>query len=249
MMLPPILLTSSVVAMDSTVLLKDQELRIFHTIESIQKWEKIAPNAQFVICDGSGFDFSDLLKSHFPYLDIECLFFMNDSQKVHDYGKGYGEGEIIRYALEHSVYLHQSAWFAKCTAKLWVDNFLECVSEWNGQFLCKAFFSHVFSLKKTQLEYIDTRFYLINKRIYEKLFSSVHFELSGQVGASIEENFLEVVLKKHLKGVLFKTPPIISGVGGGSGKYYNTSMLRRLKETLRSRIVSMNQNFKDLFYG
>ena len=95
--------------------------------------------------------------------------------------------------MEHSVYLHQSAWFAKCTAKLGVDNFLECVSEWNGQFLCKAFFSHVFSLKKTQLEYIDTRFYLVNKRIYEKLFSSVHFELSGQVGASIEENFLEVV--------------------------------------------------------
>lgn len=248
-MLPPILLTSSVVAMDPTVLLKDQESRVFHTIESIQKWSKIAPNAQFVICDGSGFDFTYLLKERFPCLDIECLFFINDSQKIQHYGKGYGEGEIIRYALAHSVYLSQSTWFAKCTAKLWVENFLECASEWNSQFLCKAFFSHIFSLKKTQLEYIDTRFYLVDKTFYMKYFSDVHLELGGEHVMSIEENFLKVVLKKDLKRIIFETPPIISGVGGGSGKYYNTSMLRCFKEIFRSKIASMNPNFKDLFHS
>ena len=163
MRLPPILLTSSVIAMDSSVALKSQESRIFHTLESIGKWGEISPNNQFVICDGSGFDFSPLLKEHFPNLNIESIYFMNDGDLIKKHGKGYGEGEIIRYALEHSQFLQKTDWFVKCTAKLWVNNFMSCLKQWNGEFVCKAFFANVFSFKTTSLEYIDTRFYISKK--------------------------------------------------------------------------------------
>jgi len=244
---PPILLTSSVVAMDTSGLLKDQDLRIFHTLESIEKWAEIAPKNKFVICDGSGYDFAPLLKQRFPHLMIECLYFLNNLKKIKIHGKGFGEGEIIRYALNNSLFLKETNWFAKCTAKLWVNNFSQCVEEWNGYFLCKAFFSQVFSLRKTRLEYIDTRFYLADKSFYEKFLSEAHQNLGGDGGLSIEEKFLEVTLMEGLSGILFKNSPIVSGVSGGSGKYYNTSHLRLIKELLRSKFVSLNPKFKKLF--
>lgn len=246
MISPPILLTSSVIAMDSSVLLRDQNLRIFHTLESIKKWSAIAPDCRFVICDGSGFDFSSLMQEKFPNLQIECLTFLNNADLIKKRGKGFGEGEIIRYALDHSNYLRQSTWFAKCTAKLWVDNFEQCISEWNGRFLCKAFFANVFSQKNTSLEYIDTRFYLADISFYNKYLSRAHLDLEMSNGDSIEDKFLDVVNSEGLKKILFRSPPVISGVGGGSGKYYNTSVVRRTKEVIRMRMISLMNRFKDL---
>ena len=233
--------------MDKSVHLKDEELRIFHTLESIEKWLEICPYGKFVLCDGSGFNFSSLVADKFKNANIECLFFNNDPHLIHMRGKGYGEGEIIRYALENSSYLSQSTWFAKCTAKLWVDNFQQCVAQWNGRFLCKAYFSNVFSFKKTSLEYIDTRFYLADQSFYMKYLSNAHLNLKMNDGLGIEEKFLEVVNRQDLKKILFRISPIVSGVGGGSGKYYNTSIIRCAKEAIRLKMVSLNSAYRGLF--
>lgn len=245
--LPPVLLTSSVIAMDHSVRLKDEGLRIFHTLESIKEWLKINPNGRYVLCDGSGYDFSPLIIENFPDANIECIFFINNTDLILKHGKGFGEGEIILYALEHSQTLDEAQWFAKCTAKLWVDNFWECLDQWNKQFLCQAFFSNVFSLKKPRLEYIDTRFYLVNKCFYQAHLSRAHIGLGGVEKRSIEDRFLEIAIREQLSGFLFEAPPIVCGVGGGSGKYYKDSKTRRLKEKLRSWIISHNSKFEPLF--
>lgn len=245
--LPPILLTSSVIAMDQTVHLKDEKLRIFHTLESIKKWLDISPKNKYVLCDGSGFDFSLLVAKNFPGANIECIFFNNDPALIEIHGKGFGEGEIIRYALAHSNTLDESQWFAKCTAKLWVDNFLECTKEWNKRFLCQVFFSNVFSFKKSRLEYIDTRFYLADKNFYEAHLSQAHIDIGGASGESIEDRFLEIAARENLNGFIFKNPPVVCGVGGGSGRYYKDSRIRRVKERIRSWIISRNAKFAPLF--
>lgn len=245
--LPPILLTSSVIAMDQSVHLKDEKLRIFHTLESIKKWLDISPKNKYVLCDGSGFDFSPLVLENFPNANIECIFFNNDPALIEAHGKGFGEGEIIRYALEHSKTLRESQWFSKCTAKLWVDNFLECTAEWNGKFLCQVFFSNVFSLKSAQPEFIDTRFYLADTNFYKAYLAHAHIDIGGVSGISIEDRFLEIVMREDLNGFIFRNPPVVCGVGGGSGKYYKDSKTRRLKEKLRSWIISRNSKFEPLF--
>ncbi len=244
---PPILLTSSVEAIDSSVKLKDRYLRIKYSLESLREWVRISPNNKFVICDGSGFDFTPLVSEHFFGVDIECLSFYNDPYLIRLHGKGFGEGEIIRYALDNSTYLNGCEWFAKCTAKLWVDNFLECTKEWNGKFLCQAFFSNVFSLKKSQLEYIDTRFYLVDRHFYETYFSRAHIAIQRCSGVSIEDRFLGIAIREHLSRFIFKNPPIVCGVGGGSGKYYKDSKIRRIKNRVRSWLISRNSKFKPLF--
>lgn len=93
--LPPILLTSCVIVSDLTVALKDQDTRVRLTLESMEKWLSIAPDLRFVICDGSGFDFSAVVHEKFPTTPIECLFFENNKALVAVHGKGFGEGEIV----------------------------------------------------------------------------------------------------------------------------------------------------------
>jgi hypothetical protein len=221
-------------------------MRMMHTIESISEWLRIDPHVQIVICDGSGFDFSETVKVNFPAANIECIFFDNDAKKIKIHGKGYGEGEIIRYAIEHSRLMKESEVFIKCTAKLWVANFHQCLLQWNKQFICGAYFANVFSHKKTALKFIDTRFYISRKDFYLKHFSVAHVQL-GNTEQSIEDAFLDVIQNKKIKHILFRTPPVICGVGGGSGKYYKSGVIRVLKDRMRNWIARSASQYQDLF--
>jgi hypothetical protein len=245
--LPPILLTSCVTVSDHSVSLKDESARIKLTIESIQKWLAISPDLRLVICDGSNFDFSRIVLERFPEANIECIFFQNNKEMVGVYGKGYGEGEIVRYAIFNSVYLTESDFFAKCTAKLWVENFFDCLKCWNGTFMGKGFFSDVFSLRKTQFSYIDTRFYLVEKSFYLENLDSAYLNVGGESGLSLEHCFRDIILKNKYEKILFNVPPVICGVGGGSGKYYKNNLKRRIKEVFRLWLVKRNKRFNHLF--
>jgi hypothetical protein len=247
MMMPPVLITSSVITMDASGVLNNPDLRIQYTLESISAWLKIKPGIQLVICDGSGYDFAPSIQTHFPSAQIECLALQNNPDKVKKHGKGYGEGEIIRYALTHSRLLQRADAFIKCTAKLWILNIDDCMKQWNGQFACNAYFANVFSLKKTQLQFIDTRFYISTKAFYSHYFSEAHMDLGDTAGRSIEDTFLEVIRQHHLKHILFGVPPIVCGVGGGSGKYYKSGRMRILKDRLRMQIAQKNTTYTDLF--
>lgn len=244
---PPILLTSCVIVSDHSVSLKDESTRIRLTIESIEKWLAISSDLHLVICDGSNYDFSQIVFEKFPNANIECLFFENNKELVGIYGKGYGEGEIINYALLNSAYLKESDFFAKCTAKLWVENYFECLSNWNGTFLCKGFFSNVFSFMKTQFSYIDTRFYLVSKLFYSENLASTYLHIGGQQGLSLEHCFRDVILKGNFEKVMFNVPPVICGVGGGAGTYYKNNLKRRIKEVIRLWLVKRNKSFSYFF--
>jgi hypothetical protein len=244
---PPLLLTSSATPMDLSGRLNDPALRIKYTLESVGEWLLREPKLRIVICDGSGFDFSDLMKNAFPEANIECLSFINDSTQIGIHGKGFGEGEIIRYAINHSKLLQESEEFMKCTAKLWVANIQQCLSQWSGKFLCNAYFANVFSFKKTKIKFIDTRFYIIRKDIYLQYFLDAHSNLGNISKKSIEDVFLNVILENDMRGILFSTPSIICGVGGGSGKHYKQGVVRIIKDKIRTRIARSSFQYKKLF--
>jgi hypothetical protein len=246
--LPVLLITSCVVIADDDVVLRDPKDRIKHTVEAIEHWIKISPNLQIVICDGSNFDFSAILKDKFPNHDFECLYFQNSIEKVKVQGKGYGEGEIIEYALEHSELLKKSNFFIKCTGKLWVENFAECLEVFKGNFRASAYFKNAFSLlKKTTFEYIDTRFFISSIDFYTKNLMRA-YELVGLAdNKSIEHVFKDIVLEKNFSGVLFPVHPIVCGVGGGHGRYYKNNIKRRMKDRMRLDLIKSSKQFKFLF--
>jgi hypothetical protein len=244
----PILLTSSVIAHDPGVALKNTEARVRYALESVREWLRICPELQLVLCDGSGFDFTGLMAQHFPQAKVECLYFMNDQAMVLQRGRGWGEGEIVRHAIENSLTIRHAGAFAKCTSKLWVSNYLELLEVWNGSLLLKGVFLHVFSaVQKPVFDYIDTRFYVVSVATYTQLFVDAHLSIDQHRGHGLEQCFFEIVQKQQLQGILTARPPVIEGVGGGIGRAYQNPLKRRLKERLRSWLVRRNPAFYALF--
>jgi hypothetical protein len=246
----PVLLTSSVVAHDTSVRLKDTNERVRLALESVAKWLAMEPAQPIVLCDGSGCDFTEAVQREFPVAQIECLHFDNDKEMIRQFSRGYGEGEIVRHAVRHSRFIAEAGCFAKCTSKLWVENFRQCAEEWNGRFVGKGIFMNVFSpLRKTKFAYIDTRFYIASAKFYQRYFEEAHKRIGMREGKafSLEDSFHEIAQENRLQGILLRRSPVICGVGGGTGVYYRNTPLRQLKEDLRLQLVSRYPQFRAFF--
>ena len=242
----PLLITSCIHPVKQLVKLTDPDLRLRYTIEGLEHWLAIDPKLKIVLCDGSNYDFKPILREKFPGKKIEFLRFQNSISHVNEQGKGYGEGEIIKYALSHSHYLANSAAFVKCTGKLWVLNYKNCLHQWNGIFAANAEFSNVLNLRPTNIKYIDTRFYLVNKEFFIANLLDEHFVSSFEKDSSIENLFLRKINSLNLKKYIFSTAPVIEGVGGGSGTYYKNNFRRRLKSILKRFLLKKTNRFQDL---
>lgn len=244
----PILLTSSVVAHDKGVRLHDPGERARLAMESILRWRAIAPMNPLVLCDGSGYDFEPTVSTLLGSSPVECLHFHNDVDRIRLHGRGYGEGEIVRHAIEHSKLIQSAGCFAKCTSKLWVDNFNKCIRQWNGDLLLKGVFNNTFSPRKaTKLAYIDTRFYVVSVDTYRRFFVHSHHTIRSEDGYGLEESFRDSFLDNNLKGCLMCPPPVICGVGGGTGVYYKNTPVRILKEKWRYALTKRHPLFKSWF--
>jgi len=188
----PVLLTSSVVAHDASVRLRDTDERLRLAMESVAEWLKIEPRQPLVLCDGSSYNFTDRVRVAFPQARIECLHYENPHELVHWHGRGYGEGEIVRYAINHSRFIAEANCFVKCSSKLWVRNFHECMQWWNGVFLCKGIFLEAFSpVKKTKLHHIDTRFYVASKSFMSFILWKRTMELMLRLDTDLKSAFLK----------------------------------------------------------
>jgi len=243
-----ILITSSIIPHDSGVKLSDPQQRLFHAIESIDQWIRVAPGARLILCDGSNFDFRPIIKERFPDVEVECLCFENDRSKIITYGRGYGEGEIVKYALKHSQFLRDTYVFAKCSSKLWVENYVECSSNWQGDCLFSGVFKNTFSiLKPIEMIQVDTRFYIVRKDFYLSNLIDAHHKINLPSGFGLEDCFYYALLATKQQGYLFASPPTIRGVGGGTGTYYKSNWTRVLKEKARLIAVKKSKRFRNLF--
>lgn len=217
----PILLTTAVHVSAGKTALTDAALREEAIIVSLKHWAKLPWVTKIVICDGSNFDFTpaikDLLLSQ-PGLKIECLSFQNDTEAVGRYGKGYGEGEIISYALENSRILANAPAFAKCTGKLWVANFEACAKRFDGRasFLLSG---------RRQVNYVDTRFYIVSKKFFCEQLLHGYVTVRDNEGHYLEHAYAEALEGETSDKVTIWPAPNIEGLSGSSGEtYVNTTV-------------------------
>ena len=95
-----------------------------------------------VFCENTNhyFDYSILQKkARTGGKILEVLSFSGDYFSIQQKGKGYGEGEIIQYALSHSVFLKTCHSFYKLTGRIVVKNMDQII---NTTFLDNAFDLH-----------------------------------------------------------------------------------------------------------
>lgn len=146
--------------------------------------------------------------------NFEWICFSGDKEEVLNKGKGYGEGEIIEYALEHSKILIQASWFIKTTGRIIVKNVNKIVPKLK---LNMNYFN--FDLFRTCG--IDTRFYCCTVELYKKYLLSAYRRCSDYENEmSLEDIFYDCLIKT---GKFHCLPyyPFFSGVGGSHGEVYD----------------------------
>lgn len=228
----PLLITSAVHVAAPFVELREADRRITLTLDAIREWIRIDKNLEIVICDGSGFDFQAKVNVLFPNTKIECLNFLNNKDLTSTHGKGFGEGEIVNHAILHSQIINQSAYFAKCTSKLWIENFKECINGFNGVFSCeKAFIGR--SLKNYTL--CDTRFYITEKIFFQKNLADCYKKVDDHRGYYLEYAYADALREINPRHILFKNKPLVFGFSGSTGLYCH-SQTDRFRSVLLRRI-------------
>ena len=243
--LPVLLLTSSVHVAAPYVAVLEEETRVRLMLDCLAHWVRIAPDLKIVVCDGSGYDFSGAVAERYPKAAIECLSFQNDKDAVAKFGKGFGEGEIVKYALENSFQMLNCESFAKCTGKLWVNNYAAVVRGFTGPLWCQLSVDHIWSFSKIRPSFVDTRFFIVDKTFYVRYFLHAYKQVRDHELHFLEHCFKDVVVKNRLRAsrFLFLTPPSLGGVSGSSGEVYGAESLglRRITNRIKSNMLYLNE--------
>jgi hypothetical protein len=128
-----------------TVAIQDPNERCLQYIISLLAWIELTNNIKTIIfCENTNtqYDFSRLVEFARQKGKILEVLVFSGNVKAQIYGKGYGEGEIIKYAIRHSKHLSNTTNFYKITGRLFVRNFDEIQSSHQhleNIFKCPAF--------------------------------------------------------------------------------------------------------------
>ena len=158
---------------------------------------------------------------------VEILLFQQNDEEIEVYGKGYGEGYIIKHAIEYSKILSTHEYFYKITGKCFCRNFMDLDSLIN-QNKIKSIFWRLFDrhFNGGDLRLIDTRFFFTSKSFFMDYMFPVYIQAKD---FSIER-LIVTVLAEKLAAVYVKRPQI-SGFSGGFGAIYSENDLGYLEHS------------------
>lgn len=198
--------------------LKSTEDRCRQYIESIEYYIEKTSAAKIVFCENSNYIYENkgmlYQKADSCGKSFEWISFQGDSDRVVKQGKGYGEGEIIAYALANSVLMKGADVFVKITGRLIVcnlDHILKNLSE-----EANYFNSDIYRPRG-----IDTRFYCVTKKFYEGKLLSAYLDLTEEEGRlyALEDAFFDILENEKIH--CLPEYPMICGISGGNGQNYS----------------------------
>ena len=216
----PLLITTAIIADATKTKLDNPSERLKEVLIGLEYWINETELKDIVICDGSNTDISfEVMKLKNKNKNIEILYFRNNKELVINKGKGFGEGEIIKYAIENSVLLKKNENFMKCSGKLFVKNWRECKINFNNKF---SF--NYYGIKNSKL--IDTRFYIVNKSFYENHLLNLHEETDDNNKIYLEKIYNNFFEKYKISQFAMYPVPDIIGFSGSTGKKYTNNKFK-----------------------
>lgn len=226
----PILVTTAISPPSGVPFLQmtDQGHRKITTKAAILMWASYGAK-KIVIADSTGHEVlsnSDVSELINYGIDIEQIFFQQDSSEVLSRGKGFAEGQIINFALEKSIIINNSGSFFKSTGKTFVRNY-EIIKNiirenrirrffWNR--IVDDFISDKNSPILTNGNEIDTKFFLTDLEFALNIILP-HYNATDDTAGKHCEKVIYDACAMHLQPV--RSPrPLVSGFCGGSGREY-----------------------------
>lgn len=216
-----ILLTACVRPHDNIVMLKicDPNVRLRQYQDALRYWITQTSVEKVVFCDNSNYVFDttefEKLAGRFNK-QVEFLRFSGDKEQVIACGKGYGEGEIIQYFLEHSALLSGETHFLKITGRVVIENFAELYPylQRNPGNYFNA--SRIFDRRKSA----NTVFFVAAVEDYKQHLMQVYHNVKDAEGIVFEKLIRNALLDNKITNHNFPVYPLIDGLEAGAGTPY-----------------------------
>lgn len=234
-----LVVTSAIFTRDPYLTVRDPGVRFEQLCSSMICWLRVQCVGSIVLCDNTATDLA------LPGLErlarqtgkrLEVLSFLGDQDRVATYGKGYGEGEIMRHLLNHSLLLRETGSFFKVTGRVFVENFDEIRAAEEG-------IETVFNLRMTPWKralwtliartpfgtalndrgagFIQTVFYKCGVQYYRDHLLDCHLEVNDRKDLSLENRMFLPLMRHGFAN--FAIRPRLVGTCAGLGSLYGCS--------------------------
>jgi hypothetical protein len=199
---------------------------------------------QIVFTENSDIDISESFNDEIKSGRLECLSFSGNQDKIR--GKGYGECEIIQYALDHSRIIRTSTHerIVKITGRLIIKNIKTILQ--THQFLFSR--STTFCAINSNLSFTDSRLVVASEAFFRKLLKRKEF-VNDSNGVFFEHILYQTIIEeKNIPFSPFIIMPIIEGYSGSTGHEYTNKkvnlsfLIKYLRYTL-----SLRHKFNNLY--
>ena len=222
-----ILITTAISPPANTPALRmtDSNMRSITTKAAIYFWVGQGQK-NLVICDATGssvLNQEELATLRKLGVNIEQLSYQQDSAQLAQRGKGYAEGQLIKFAVEHSQLLRQSEYFFKCTGKMFCRNFA-AIADLIARNNIGNMFWRLFENALVDRNLVDARFFYTSCADFLRLILPAYDQATE---TRIVEYQLSVGLDSLSRGTSFR--PQLSGFSGALGTQCQESYLGELE--------------------
>lgn len=231
-----LIVTSAIDSKDPYLAIKNTQQRLFQTYCSLISWITKSHIKNIIFCDNTdtkhSFSQIELLARQYQK-NFELFVFKGNHERIIIQGKGYGEGEIMKYIFEHSRLLHEYPSFYKITGRIYVENFNEIshvhrnhdvvfdltLKEWK-----KALYKIIANIPciATYLDtgkgYVRTLFYKCSRQYFVDYLIKRHVEVDDRKALGLGNRYFFPLMKNGY--VAFSPQPRILGYSAGTGKLY-----------------------------
>lgn len=166
-------------------------------------------DCKIVFCENSNTDISTLFKNEQDRLEILTFAGNQDKQR----GKGYGETEIIEYALHHSSFIQDGSIIIKITGRLIITNICQILKSLK----CKHDF--VTCLFHSNLKFADSRIICGTTTFYKEFLKNKGC-INDYKSIFFEHILASTVLESSVCFIPFAEEPLIRGISGTTGELY-----------------------------
>jgi hypothetical protein len=148
---------------------------------------------------------------------VEQISYCQNEDLIKLRGKGYGEGELIKFALKNSTILKSENSFFKCTGKIYCRNFetvLQMIKENNIQ---NIFWRHL-GEGDSLMPWADMRFFYTTKIFCEEYLIPAYLKSDDRKEEAVEYFCFNIFNERLSSAKTLR--PLLSGFSGGTGQQY-----------------------------
>lgn len=229
-----LIITSSVRVSAPYTFLRDANQREAQYLDALKFFITESPLRKIIICDNSGYTYPGFLNELAASCskEIELLSFTGNATLVAQYGKGYGEGEIMEFILRHSALIDKADGFFKITGRLKVTNMAALLRSSDANrhyFMPVSLFRPRWLVPKAARPCVDTRVYHVTKDFFRRHLLLVYKEVREKEVYFLEHAYYKAIVQSGVPVKCFNPPPEIIGMSGSNGwMFKERSPLRKL---------------------